>query len=260
MCSYCIIKNINLRESGIDMLKLYYVIFRNLLRLPTIISTMRKMADHPEQYSEEERYAYAQYVVSLMQRTGAIRTEVYGEENLPEEGGYMMYPNHQGKYDVYGIIGVHKKPCTFVMDKAKSYIIFVREALEMLGGKRLDKEDMRQALTIINEVAEEVKKGARFILFPEGEYIFNNKNKMLDFKPGCFKIALKSKVPVVPVALIDSYKVFNSYHVGPVTTQVHYLKPIFYEEYKGMKTHQLAELVRERIQEKINEVTAVSIN
>ena len=211
------------------------------------------MGRHLEKYSQEVRYAYGQYVIKLMRQTGMIRTKVFGTENLPEEGGYMMYPNHQGKYDAYGIISVHEKPCSFVMDKAKSYKLFISQALEMLQGKRLDKEDMRQALTIINEVAEEVKKGARYILFPEGKYE-DNKNTLQEFKSGCFKIALKSKAPVVPVALIDSYKVFDSNHIGPVDTQVHFLEPIFYEEYKGMKTPQLADLVRSRIQEKIDEV------
>ena len=63
-------------------------------------------------------------------------------------------------------------------------------------------------------------------------------------------------MPVVPVALIDSYRVFNSFWLGPVTTQVHYLPPIYYEEYKNMKTQELAALVKERIQEKIDEVLA----
>lgn len=236
------------------MIKYYWVILANLFRLPHIICKMKKMALPSEGYSEEERYSYAQYIVKLMRRTGFIKTEGFGQENLPSEGGYIMYPNHQGKYDVYGIIATHKNPCTFVMDKAKSYIIFVNEALELLKGKRLDKQDLRQAFTIINEVAEEIKNGARFILFPEGGYEFNNKNILQEFKAGCFKIAIKSKMPIVPVALIDSYKVFDSYHVGPVKTQVHYLEPITYEDYKGMKSMQIAELVKQRIQDKIDEV------
>ena len=75
-----------------------------------------------------------------------------------------------------------------------------------------------------------------------------------DFKAGSFKIALKSHVPIIPIALIDSYKVFNSFHFGPVTTQVHYLKPIEYDEYKDMKTKDIAALVKERIEEKIKEI------
>ena len=164
-----------------------------------------------------------------------------------------MYPNHQGKYDVLGIIYTHKMPCSFVMDKKKSHTILVREFVDLLGGKRLDKKDVRQALTVINEVAQEVKEGKRYILFPEGGYDFNNRNNVCNFKAGSFKIALKTKAPIVPVALIDSYKVFNSFWLGPVTTQVHYLKPIYAEEYGNLKTPEIAELVRNRIQEKIDE-------
>ena len=42
--------------------------------------------------------------ICLMKVTGGIHTKAYGQENLPKEGGYMMYPNHQGKYDALGIV------------------------------------------------------------------------------------------------------------------------------------------------------------
>ena len=109
-------------------------------------------------------------------------------------------------------------------------------------------------MTIINEIAEEVKAGRRYILFPEGIYDNQKKNSLIDFKSGCFKICLKSKVPIVPVALIDSYKVYNSWDVGQIKTQVHFLNPILYDEYKDMNTHQLAELVKTKIADKIKEV------
>lgn len=114
-----------------------------------------------------------------MQKTGHIKTEVFGHENLPKEGGYMMYPNHQGKYDAYGLISVHERPCTVVMDIKKSNYIFIRQILDTLKGKRLDKENNRQAMKIINEIAEEVKQGRRYILFPEG--IYGNKKKIACF-------------------------------------------------------------------------------
>ena len=164
-----------------------------------------------------------------MNKSGKITTEAYGLENLPETGGYIMYPNHQGKYDLLGIITTHDKVLSFVMDKQKSHTMLVREFVDLVQAKRLEKDNPRQGLTIINEVAKDVKNGKRYVLFPEGGYKFNNKNKVQDFKAGSFKIALKSHVPIIPIALIDSYKVFNSFHFGPVTTQVHYLKPIEYD-------------------------------
>ena len=132
--------------------------------------------------------------------------------------------------------------------------MLVREFIDLVQGKRLEIDNPRQGITIINEVAKEIANGKRYILFPEGGYRFNNKNKLGTFKAGSFKIALKSKQPIVPVALIDSYKVFNSWHFGPVTTYVYYLDPIYYEEYKDMKSQELAAYVQGKIQDKIDEV------
>lgn len=236
------------------MLRFYYAIVRNIFRLPAIIGEMRKMLASDE-YSEQERYDYLRYIAYLMRKTVHICTEVYGTENLPEEGGYVMYPNHQGKYDAYGIVSAHEKPCTVVMDKDKSYTIFTREIIDMVKGKRLDKKDVRQGFAVMNEIAEEVKQGRRYIIFPEGGYDRGKKNTLIEFKAGCFKTSINSKTPIVPVVLIDSYKAFNTSLPGKVTTQVHFLEPILYDEYKEMKSRQIATLVHDRIQEKIASLT-----
>lgn len=235
------------------MLRYIYLVATNLFGFLRMILKMRKLAADPDS-SVEERYEYLKYTIDFMQRKGFTRTEVFGEENLPKEGGYVMYPNHQGKYDAFGIVWVHKKPCTVVMDKAKSYALFIKQVIDMLEGKRLDKEDVRQAFGIMMEVAEEVARGKKYIIFPEGQYDKDKKHALWDFKAGCFKTSVKSKTPIVPVTLIDSYKAWNSSIFGMVTTQVHFLKPIGYEEYKGMKTNEIAALVKARIQEKIDEV------
>lgn len=70
-----------------------------------------------------------------------------------------MYPNHQGKYDVLGIMYTHKSPCSFVMDKRKSHTILVREFCDLVQAKRLEKDNPRQGITIINQVAKEVAAG-----------------------------------------------------------------------------------------------------
>lgn len=235
------------------MIKFLYVIFMNLFRAPYMIPKMRYQANHPEKYSEQKRYALVRHAITLMKRTGRIHTKAYGEENLPKEGGYIMYPNHQGKYDALGIMITHKSPCSFVMDKVKSRMILTSEIVDLVQGKRLDRKNVRQALPVLNEVAEEVKNGRKYIIFPEGDYVFNNHNRISTFKAGCFKCALKSKAPIVPVALIDSYKVFNSFTLGKVTTQVHYLKPLLYEEYKNLKTVEIAKIVQERITKVVEE-------
>ncbi|MBQ7409954.1 MAG: 1-acyl-sn-glycerol-3-phosphate acyltransferase [Clostridia bacterium] len=240
------------------MWRMCYTIIRNIFKLPGALHEMNKLIknseEHPENYSEEENYKYVQYVVDVMKKTGHIKTEVFGHENLPKEGGYMMYPNHQGKYDAYGIISVHEKPCSFVMDINKSNGIFIKQIVDTLKGKRLNKQSNKQAMTIINEMAKDVEAGRKYILFPEGIFDNKKKNSLIEFKAGCFKISLKTKTPIVPVVLIDSYKVYNSWETGEIKTQVHFLNPIYWDEYKDMNTRQIAELVKSRIANKIEEV------
>ena len=240
------------------MTRYYYTIFRKLFKLPGALLYMDKLvADYrknPDKYNEEKYYEYVRYVVSEMRNGGNVETLGFGLENLPKEGGYMMYPNHQGKWDVYGIISVHEKPLAFIMDIKKSNWVFIKQLVDMLKGKRLDKENNRQAMKIINEVASEVSEGRKFIIFPEGDFHNEKKNKLEHFKSGSFKISLKSKTPIVPVVLYDSYKVYTSKDINKVTTQVHFLKPMYYDEYKDMNTHQIADEVKRRIQEKIDEL------
>ncbi len=228
------------------MLRFIIAILFNTKRGPKIIPMMRKMIKHKDKYPEKVRYAYALRLIRYLKKSARITTEVYGTENLPEEGGYVMYPNHQGKYDALGIMYAHHNPCTFVMDKAKSYGFLVRELVDLLGAKRLALDDVRQNIKIMDQITKEVQAGKRFILFSEGGYD-NNGNIVQRFKPGSFKCAMRAKVPIVPVTLIDSYIAFNSLKPGPVTTKVIFGKPIYYEEYKDLKTPQVADTVRRTI-------------
>lgn len=240
------------------MLRIYYTAIRNFFRFMGALKTMEDMTElsktRPEEFNEKVRYGYVQYVIDVMMKTGRITTKAYGKENLPETGGYMMYANHQGKWDAYGIIASHKEPCTFVMDVKKSNFVFIRHLVDILYAKRLAKDNNRQAMIIINEVVNDVKEGKKYIFFPEGKYDTKRKNEMGEFRSGSFKVCSKSKVPMVPVAIIDSYKVYNTCSLKPVTSEVHFLEPICYEEYKDLTTRQMADLVKSRIEEKIKEV------
>ena len=78
-----------------------------------------------------------------------------------------------------------------------------------------------------------------------------DKNNPHEFKGGSFKAAMRAKCPIVPVALIDSYKSFDTGSAKPLTVQVHFLEPIPYEEYKDMKSTEIAAEVRSRITDTI---------
>ncbi|MCI8615807.1 MAG: 1-acyl-sn-glycerol-3-phosphate acyltransferase [Lachnospiraceae bacterium] len=235
------------------MLRFYFVI---ILSLPFIIFYLCKagyIEKHTDAYTEKDRYKVAQSAISVLKRNGFIHTDVYGTENLPAEGGYVMYANHQGKYDALGIISGHPTPCTVMIDDKRSHPIVTTQFITLLKGIRLDKSDMREQFKTIMDVIAQVKSGRRVIIFPEGGY-YHNRNMVHEFLPGAFKCSIKSKSPIVPVALIDSYKPFELNSLRRVKTQVHFLTPIFYEDYKEMTTKEIADLTRNRIVDAINKV------
>jgi len=90
------------------------------------------------------------------------------------------------------------------------------------------------------------------LIFPEGTRS-KNKNNILEFKGGSFKSAMNARCPIVPVALIDSYKAFDSHSLSKLTVQIHYLKPLYYEDYKEMKSVEIATIVSDMILKAIEE-------
>ena len=236
------------------MLRFYYTIFTALLEFLYFYSSYLKIKKHPEIYDEVTRYKLVRFICKYIQRRGLIFTKVTGLDNLPKEGGYIMYPNHQGRFDAVGIIAALKTPCTYVIDYERSKVFINNEVCYLLNGKRLDKRDIKNQVRTILAVSEEVKAGRHYILFPEGGYPNrNSSNEMRDFMDGCFKAATKSHCPIVPVCIYDSYKVYYKHSLCLVRPQIHFLTPIPYSEYKDMNTHEISTLVKERIQAKLDE-------
>lgn len=234
------------------------LIFVCLISLPFVLYYMWKVGyveRHSWRYSEADRYKFARRMVFIMKRNGRIRTNVYGTDNLPADGGYVMYANHQGKYDSLGIIGAHKQPCTIMMDEQRSHLLFADQFMTLLKGCRIDKTNMRSQVNAILQVIAEVKDGRKYIIFPEGGYD-QNQNNVNEFLPGAFKCAIKAQSPIVPVALVDSYKPFGMNSLKPVTTQVHFLEPLYYDEYKDMTSREISNLVRQQIIDTIKEADA----
>ena len=205
---------------------------------------------HGGRYSEGYRYKVARNMVRIVKANAFIRTKIYGDDRLPKEGGYVLYPNHQGKYDTLGIIGGHDKPCSIVIDEKRSHLILADQFIKLVDGVRLNRDDFRAQVKAVMQLKDEIIQGRKFIIFPEGGYN-GNRNSVQEFLPGAFKCAVQAKSPIVPVALIDSYIPFEVNSLKLVTTQVHFLKPLYYDEYKEMNTKEIAAVVRTRIMDAI---------
>ena len=234
------------------MKRILLMVFRNILLVPFMWCKLCYYAAHVDKYTEEQHYKMLKFIVLRANKGGNVTIDVHGLENIPSESGFMFFPNHQGLYDVLAIVEACPTPFSVVAKKEIKDIQFLKQVIACMKGYLLDREDVRQAMTIIANVSEEVKKGRNYVIFAEGTRSKNG-NEIQDFKGGSFKAATKAKCPIVPVALIDSFKPFDTNTVSPVTVQVHFLEPVNYDEYKDMKTKEIAMLVHNRIQKAIYE-------
>lgn len=234
------------------MRRIIMMILRNLFYVPGVWLKLCKYAKNPDNYSEEERYALLRYIDERANIGGNVTIEAHGTENIPKEDGFIFFPNHQGMYDVLAIIAICAKPFTVVMKKELMNIPLLDKILQCNKALAIDRDDVRQSMRVIQQMTADVKEGRNYLIFAEGTRT-KNPNKMGEMKGGSFKAATKAKCPIVPVALIDSYKPFDTKSLAQQKVQVHILEPLYYDEYKDMKTTEIAQLVQSRIEKVIAE-------
>lgn len=233
------------------MKRILLMVARNIFLVPYAWIRLCYRAAHADKYTEEDLYDFLKWIDLHANRGGNVNIDVHGLENLPKENGFIFFPNHQGLYDVLAIIEACPRPFSVVAKKEIADIPFLKQVFACMKAYMLDREDVRQAMQVIIEVTKQVKKGRNYLIFAEGTRSKNG-NRLGTFKGGSFKAATKARCPIVPVALIDSFKPFDTNTIKPVTVQVHFMKPLLYEDYKEMKTTEIAALVEKRIQETIN--------
>lgn len=234
------------------MKRILLMVIRNLLFVPFGWIKLCYYASHVDKYTEEQRYALLKYIDRRANWGGRIKIDVHGRENIPENNGFIFYPNHQGLYDVLAIIEACPRPFRVVMKKEIEHIPFLKQVFACMKAYAMDREDVKQSMKVILTVAREAAEGENFLIFAEGTRSKEG-NRLLDFKGGSFKAAIKAKCPIVPVALIDSYKSFDTNSIKPVTVQVHFLEPLYYEEYGEMKSVEIAGMVKNRIEKVIKD-------
>lgn len=232
------------------MKRIIMMILRNLPLVPFAWCKLCWYASHVDRYTEEKRYALLKMIDGRANKGGNITIDAHGTENIPQQNGFIFYPNHQGLYDVLAIIQACPVPFSVVAKQEIGNIPFLKQVFACMKAFVIDREDIKQSMQVIINVTKEVKKGRNYLIFAEGTRSKKG-NHPQEFKGGSFKAAMKAKCPVVPVALIDSYKSFDTGSVAPLTVQVHFLEPIPYEEYKDMKSTEIAAEVKRRIEETI---------
>ncbi|MTK06075.1 MAG: 1-acyl-sn-glycerol-3-phosphate acyltransferase [Hungatella sp.] len=234
------------------MNRIFYMVVRNFLRVPLWFYKIRKMGIKEEYYPHKERYEYIRNVVRKVNKSGRVEVIVHGVENIPSENGFILFPNHQGLFDMLAIMEACPKPLSVVVKKEAANLILVKEVVKALDGFYIDRQDIKASLEIISRMTAGVKEKKNFVIFAEGTRSREG-NQLLPFKGGTFKSAVNACCPIVPVALIDSFKPFDENSSRKQKVEVCFLKPLYYEDYQKLKTTQIAELVHDKIQEEINQ-------
>lgn len=232
------------------MKRILYMVFRNLLFVPFAWIKLCYYASHVDKYTEEQRFEMLRNICLHANKGGRITIEPHGLENIPKQDGFMFFPNHQGLYDVLAMATVCPRPFSVVAKKEVKDTPFLKQVFACMKAYTIDRDDVRQSMEVIINVTKEVKNGRNYLIFAEGTRT-KNPNNLLEFKGGSFKSATKAKCPIVPVALIDSYKSFDTNSIEPIKVPVFFLKPMLYDEYKDMKTVEIAKCVHDEIEKTI---------
>lgn len=153
-----------------------------------------------------------------------LEFEVTGEENIPDEGAFMVYANHQSYADILAMIYLFKDRCQmgYVAKDEWRRIRPLANAIEYTRSIFLVRGDSREAVRSLKEVAELLKQGFCLTIFPEGTR--SQSHEMGEFKAGAFKFAEKGKVPILPVTVDGGYKLFEekgTYQPATIRITVH---------------------------------------
>ncbi len=184
-----------------------------LLQGLTKIKTCKKnihLAKEENDFKKEMKYileaenTYTKYVVDRL----GLNIEIEGYDNLPDNGPVLFVSNHQSYFDILiAIYALRKFPFGYIAKESTNKIPFFKSWLEDVKCLFIKRENAKEALKLVKEAGELFKKGYSMYIFPEGTR--GDSEEITEFKPGAFKFATKHKVPIIPITLIGTRKLYE---------------------------------------------------
>ena len=230
------------------MNRIALMLLRNAFVMPGLFAKLCAHAKNPDNYPEIDRWRHIQKIMKAGLKSGNVDLIVTGQENIPEEDGILLVANHQGMFDVVALVTAWDKILCAVYKIELKDKPLIKQISDSTKSYAMDRSDVRQSLTVIQGCTEQLKAKRNVLIFPEGTRSKNG-NVMGEWHGGSFKCAVKAKATILPFCVIDTYKVLDQKGSKQLSCQLHYLKPIPYEEYAGMKTTEIAAMVKARVQE-----------
>ncbi len=175
--------------------------------------------------------------------------EVRGEEKLLEDKAALYVGNHRSYFDIIIPQTIVKTPLGFIAKKEFHKVPLFHCYMDDIGCLYLDRKSPREGLKTINQGIEYMKDGLALGLFPEGTR--NHGDKLMNFKPGGYRMAEKSGCPIVLMALTNFDDIYeNNKHgfIKKTKVIIEFSDPVYVSEMSNAERKQFYADIPNRIQ------------
>ena len=184
----------------------------------------------------------------ILKVTGVTLT-VEGLENIPKEGPCVFVGNHRSYYDIPLLLVALDAPHGILAKEELEKIPLLNRWMKLLGCVFVKRDDIRASVKALNDATAIVESGRSFVIFPEGTRYKGEEGGAGEFKAGAFRIAIKTGVPVVPVAISGARGLFEGHglRATPGDIRVRILPAIQTAGMSKAEQKQLPDAVRQTI-------------
>ncbi len=116
----------------------------------------------------------------------------------------VFVANHQNELDILTVLAGVPWPFGFMAKASLRKVPVLGALLEETVCLLVDRSDPRRAVESLREAAERIREGNSVLVFCEGERSFSR--HLLPFLRGAFVLAVEAGAPLVPVTVIDNYR------------------------------------------------------
>lgn len=133
-----------------------------------------------------------------------------GLENIPKDQAVLFVGNHRSYFDIMLLAKYAPGPISFLAKKEMLRYPLLYHWMMLIDSTFIDRSDIKQGLKVILKNIELLKEGVSVSVFPEGT---RNKTEqlLLPFHDGSFKMAEKSKCPIVIVTYNNTRSIFEAH-------------------------------------------------
>ena len=226
---------------------IYAALFLLALLFLCVVCGVVDLNKPQEEDSKFYRAVMHLYIEALIQLV-RVRVHTKGLENTPKEGRFLLVCNHLFVADPGIVLHCFRESQLAFLTKKENYKLpFIGAFMHKILCQPIDRENDRQALKSILRCIQLIKEDKVSVCaVPEG---YTSKDgKVHPFRPGVFKIAQKTNVPIVVCTIQNTRDIFkNLKHFGHTDVELHLVEVIPPESYAGLNTVALSDMVYEKM-------------